>query len=304
VEGVTSTQLNVRAEPSTISNVLGILPANTKVEIIGKDAGEHWWQINYPQGQANDGKGWVTAQYVTTATKPDVPITGSAADLHQGNVAIVQQQINVRSGPGTDFTSLGTLSPQDVVGLTGRDANGAWLQIDFPNGPQGKGWVNAAFVQAKGVEHLPLITESGRIVGTGTPTSIPFTPTATLVPAWKDQDSPSNPIASVIFEADSTQTLIYHGDVSSPQGDTEDWITFEPDGSVVFASLACTGGNSLKIEMTQNQLPVSLELGCGDQMKPVPVKAGSHYLIHLQALPSNGNFQYIDYMLTIKRRPS
>jgi len=47
VEGMTSTQINVRAEPSTSSNVLGIIPANTKVEITGKDPGENWWQIHY-----------------------------------------------------------------------------------------------------------------------------------------------------------------------------------------------------------------------------------------------------------------
>src|SRR5215212_7994771 len=87
VEGMTSTQINVRAAPSTASNVLGIIPANTKVEITGKDPSEAWWQINSAQG------------------------------------------------------------------------------VD------GKGWVNAAFVQAQGVENLPIITETGLIVGTGTPTA-------------------------------------------------------------------------------------------------------------------------------------
>jgi len=163
VEGMTSTQINVRAEPSTAGEVLGIIPANTKVEITGKDPGESWWQINYPQGA--DGKGWVTAQFVTTATGPEVPTIGGAeADPNNGNVAVIQQQLNVRSGPGTDFSSLGTLNPQDVVRLTGKDPNGAWLQIEFAAGPDGKGWVNAAFVQAQGAGNLPIITEAGLVV--------------------------------------------------------------------------------------------------------------------------------------------
>ena len=305
VEGMTSTQVNVRAEPSTSSNVLGIIPANTKVEITGKDPGENWWQINYPQGA--DGKGWVTAQYITTTTTPQVPsIGGNELNPNHGNVAIVQQPINVRSGPGTDFNSLGTLNPQDVVGLIGKDANGVWLQISFPagRGPEGKGWVNAAFVQAQGVENLPIITETGLILGTGTPTGIPFTPTPTVVPAWDDQDSPDSPIASVIFEATGTQTLIYNGDLSSPQGDSEDWIAFKPFGSSVFASLECRGGSSLRIELTKNNLPTGLDLGCGDQMKQIVVEAGADYLIHLQTLPSSGNLQYTNYTLTIKMRPS
>ena len=61
-EGITSTQVNVRVEPSTASDVLGIIPADMRVEITGKDPGGNWWQINYPHPQAVDGKGWITAQ--------------------------------------------------------------------------------------------------------------------------------------------------------------------------------------------------------------------------------------------------
>jgi hypothetical protein len=123
------------------------------------------------------------------------------------------------------------------------------------------------------------------------------------VPAWDDHDSSSNPIASVIFEAKGIQMLIYNGDLSSPQGDSEDWIAFKSYSSIVFASLACTGSNSLEVEMIENNLPMSPDITCGDQMKQVPVKAGSNYLIHLRTLPATGNLQYTNYILTIKTRP-
>ena len=302
VKGVTSTQINVRVEPSTAANVLGMIPANTEVEITGKDPGENWWQINYPQGP--DGKGWVTAQYVTTATRPEVPtIGGGQAGPQSGNVAVVQQQLNVRSGPGTGFNSLGTLNPQDVVKLTGKDSNGAWLQIDFQAGPEGKGWVHAAFVQAQGVENLPIITETGLVVGTGTPTIIPLTATPTVVPAWADHDSPTTPIVSVIFEPTGTRSLIYNGDVSAPQGDSEDWIAFKPDGPFVFMSLACHGSDSIKIDMAENALPLSTSIRCGDQLKKTSVNPGSNYLVHVQATSSAGGLEYTSYILTIKTEP-
>ena len=38
-EGITSTQVNVRVEPSTASYVLGVIPADMRVEITGKDPG-------------------------------------------------------------------------------------------------------------------------------------------------------------------------------------------------------------------------------------------------------------------------
>ena len=304
VEGTSATQINVRAEPSTASNILGIIPANTKVEITGKDPGENWWEINYPQGQRSAGKGWVTAQYITTATNPDVPIIGGAAvDPNEGNAAVVQQQLNVRSGPGTDFNSLGVLNPRDVVRVTGKDQNGIWLQIDFDAGPEGKGWVNAASVQARGVENLPILTEAGVIVGTGTPTGIPFTPTPTVIPAWADNDSPGSPVASVVFEPIGSRTLIYNGDISAPEGDSQDWIAFTPYGKIIFAGLACGGNGSPKVEMTGNALSASTELTCGDQMKQIIVQPGLNYLIHLQVISSADDLQYINYILTIKTSP-
>ena len=303
-EGITSTQVNVRSEPSTASNVLGVIPADMRVEITGKDPGGNWWQINYPQPQAVDGKGWVTAQFVNTVNTPDVPTIGGGEDSPtDGNVAIIQQQLNVRSGPGTGFNSLGTLNPQDVVSLTGKDPNGAWLQIDFPAGPEGKGWVNAAFVQAQGAENLPIIAESGLVVGTGTPTVIPPTPTATVIPAREDGDSANRPLTSVIFESTGTQAFMYHGDLSSPQGDLEDWIAFKPYDRFVFASLECKGSDNIEIQLLENGLPVNTYIKCGAQMEELAVDAGSNYLIHLHAVPSAPSLQYTSYILTIKTRP-
>jgi len=301
VEGTASTQINVRAEPSTASNILGMIPADTKVEILGKDPGGNWYQINYSQGI--DGKGWVTAKYVTTATGTEVRVVGDGGtNPNNENVAIVQQQINVRSGPGTSFNSLGTLNAQDVVNLIGKDANGAWLQIEFPQGsrPDGKGWVNAAFVQAKGVENIPIITEAGEAIGTGTPTVILFTPTPTVIPAWSDNDSQNNPVASVAFEPLGTHTLIYSGDVSAPEGDSQDWIQFTSYNDSVFARFECNDHDNLGISLLQNGEPVSSELACDHLFKEIKVEPGAVYLIRLQVQQPSSGLQYIHYTITIK----
>lgn len=303
-EGITSTQVNVRIEPSTASTVLGVIPPDMRVEITGKDPGGNWWQILYPHPQAVEGKGWITAQYVSTITTPEVPIVGGAqAGPTGGNVAVIQEQINVRSGPGTGFNSLGTLNPQDVVNLTGKDPNGAWLQIDFAPGPAGKGWVNAAFVQAHGVENLPILAQSGLIIGTGTPTVIPPTPTPTVIPAWEDGDSADRPLTSVILEATGTQAFIYNGDLSAPQGDQEDWIAFSPYGRWILASLECKDNDALEVQLLENGSPVDTYMECGTQMQELAVVAGARYLIHLQADPSAPTLQYTSYVLTIKTRP-
>lgn len=215
--GTTSTQVNVRVEPSTSSEVVGIIPENTNVEIIGKDPGGNWWLIKYPQGgQAPEGEGWVTAEFVVTAGEPAVPVVGGAGVNPNGdNMAIIQQQLNVRSGPGTNFNAIGALNAQDVVTLTGKDAGGVWLQIAFAAGPDGKGWVNAAFAQAD-VSSLPIVSDAGQVIGTGAPenTAVPAEPT--VAPAALDNDSAVAPAVNITLTAGGMRSFQYSSDVSSP----------------------------------------------------------------------------------------
>ncbi len=301
VEGLASTQINVRAEPATVSNVLGVLPANTKVQIVGKDPGENWWQIIYPQGQGKDGKGWVTAKYVTTTGRPQVPVIGGDA-LHpnNGNSAVIQQKLNIRSGPGTDFNSIGTLNPQDVISLTGKDANGAWLQIDFTTGPAGKGWVNAAFVQAKDVDKLPIVTDSGTVLGTGTPVDTPPPASPTVVPAPIDNDSAQAPAIDVVFSATGTRSIQYTSDVSVPNGDTDDWLQFTPFTQTIRIDVLCTGNGLLSIEVLQNNQPVQ-KLVCGTNQM-VATTAGISYVLHVHAAVSS-DLQYTRYVLSVTSIP-
>lgn len=292
--GTTSTQLNVRTEPSTAGEVLGIIAANVTVQIVGQDPGGNWWQILYEAGA--EGKGWVTAQYVTTATRPEVPVIGGGGT---GPGAVVIQQLNVRSGPGTSFNSLGVLNAEDVVSLTGKNRDGTWLQIAFPSGPDGKGWVSAAFVKAQGVDVLPIVADTGEVVGTGTPMDTPPPPTPTIVPAPMDFDSADAPLKTILFERAGTQTLIYNGDVSAPDGDPADWIAFTTYNDYVFVSLQCAGNGSLRAEIAGS----GLTLACNEAEQAVPVTPGTPYLIHIEAVSTSGALQYVNYTLTIKARP-
>lgn len=305
VDGITSTQVNVRAEPSTASTVLGIIPQDMKVEIIGRDPGGNWWQILYPQGADPKGKGWVTAEFITTVSKPEVPtIGGSGTDSNSGTLGVIQQKINIRSGPGTEFDSIGTLNPGDAVKLTGKDANGAWLQIEFPAGagPEGKGWISAGFVQVNGVEDLPILTDAGLVVGTGTPTTIPLTPIPTIVPAWEDNDSPADPIMNVTFDPTGTQVSIYNGDVSAPEGDAQDWVQFTPYSQTILMDVSCKGSD-LDIEILQN----------GPAAQPMEViDCGSKLIVHVEpnqpikirfTAHSDGSLNYISYTLHLKTIP-
>jgi uncharacterized protein YraI len=302
VEGTTSTQINVRSAPSTVSNVLGILPANTKVQIVGKDPGESWWQIIYEQG--NEGKGWVTAQYVKTTSKPEVPIIGGGnSNPENAKSGVIQQKLNIRSGPGVSFNSIGTLNAQDIVNLTGKDANGAWLQIEFAAGPDGKGWVNAAFVQAKDVANLPIIGDSGQVVGTGTPVDTPPPPSPTVAPAPDDHDSAQAPAVNVTFSAGGTHSMQFSSDVSAPNGDKDDWLQFTPYTNTVTLKLDCNSNSQITLELLRNNQPVPSwkTPRCGERIA-IAVDPGTAYLIHVQAM-SSSSFNYSQYMISITSIP-
>jgi hypothetical protein len=118
-----------------------------------------------------------------------------------------------------------------------------------------------------------------------------------------DNDAAENPIAHVTFDPSGTRTVIYNGDVSTPEGDTQDWIGFTSFSTLVIASLECMGSNSLKVDILENNQPTSQTIVCGQQRKAVVVIQGASYLIHLQAMQSSKNLQYTNYTLTIKTSP-
>jgi len=284
--------------------VLGILPANTKVQIVGRDPGENWWQILYPQSEA--GTGWVTAQYVSTAGRPEVPIIGGAgSNPETANVAIIQQKLNIRSGPGTDFNSVGTLNPQDVVNLIGKDSKGVWLQIEFTAGPDGKGWINAGFAEAQNADKLPIVSDSGEVVGTGTPVDTPLPSTPTVVPAPIDNDSAQTPAINITFSATGTRSIQYTSDISSPTGDTDDWLLFTPYTKSARMELTCIGNSDLSTELMQNSQPIpnTGKLSCG-KSQIITTNAGSAYLLHIQVqATAHESLAYTQYTIKITSLP-
>jgi len=302
IEGITATQVNVRSDPSTASTLLGMIGSSTKVQIIGKDPSGNWVQIIFPQ--APNGKGWLTVQYVNVKFLDAIPVIGIATGSGSGQSGVIIQQVNVRSGPGTDFDTLGIMNPKDVVSLTGKDASGIWLQIQFTKGADGKGWVTAAYVQASGLETLPIVGQTGKIVGTGTPTSIPATVTPTLVAAPQDNDSAQAPAVVVTFSPSGARSLIYSSEVSTPNGDPEDWIQFTPYSIAAIASLACSGNGRLNVDLWQNGAHLQNwgSLAC-DESDQLSLSPGQPYLMHLIAIPKGGELEIVQYTISIYTTP-
>jgi uncharacterized protein YraI len=217
---------------------------------------------------------------------------------------VIIQQVNVRSGPGTGFNTLGILNPKDVVTLTGKDPNAVWLQIQFANGPDGKGWVTAAYVQAAGVGNLPIIGGTGLVLGTGTATIVPLTVTSTVIAAPQDNDSSSSPAVNITFSPSGARTLIYSSDISTPEGDSQDWIQFTPYSASVSASLSCLGNGGLDVELLKNGTFVNNwgSLACGET-KQLTLSSGLPYQLHFSAIPQGSKLVSVHYVVSIETIP-
>jgi len=174
-KGPPKTQINVRARAGCQPASLGLLNFLSKLQIIGKGCQRKWWQIIYPD--APSGVGWVTAAYVEF--KGDAIRSGGGRGhphhprrRHEMSREIPgrpprahlrrpygrhHKQINVRAGPATANDSLGLLEANTTVTLTGRNEINTWVLIDFPAGPDGKGWVAALYLKDPNLERPALL---------------------------------------------------------------------------------------------------------------------------------------------------
>jgi uncharacterized protein YraI len=66
-------------------------------------------------------------------------------------------ELNVRSGPGTSYPSLGLIPGSQAVQVVSKSSDGSWLQILYPLAPAGSGWVDAQYVTL-GSGAVPTIT--------------------------------------------------------------------------------------------------------------------------------------------------
>lgn len=88
------------------------------------------------------------ASGVAHAQQPTVAVP-TVTGTPEGAYVIVdtsQDQVNVRSGPGTDFPAVGVLVGGEKAGAEGRSAAGLWIQIVYPSVEGGLAWVYSPLV--------------------------------------------------------------------------------------------------------------------------------------------------------------
>lgn len=292
IEGTTNTQVNVRAETNTASQSYGVILAFSPVQVLGKDATGTWYRILYADSPT--GAGWVRADYIQINASAEIQVTELGTGSGSGVTGLVISGINVRSGPGTDFESLGVLTPKDVVLVTGKASSGVWMEIAFSSSPNGKGWVSSEFLQVSNADALPVVGVDTAV--TESPASGTDQPTAPIgsnsTTAMPDDDSKDSPTAQGVISPSALRAIQVEGDVSAPEGDTEDWVAFSTSGAKVAAQVVCDGaGIQLSLWESGNMLETATLL-CGSS-QIFEVKPNQNYQIQITTPPTNGYTKYV-----------
>ncbi len=173
IPGVMRANANVRGVPAkSKAHDLGGLLMDQAVKVIGRNAAATWLYILYADSPT--GTGWVTMKAITLNgemgllpivifpngeegeslmlppflfTVTGTPLPPSTPPADWSKFGTLTQPANVRIGPSVGFLTIGVLQPGQIVTFRGRIAENIWVQIDYPSGPEGHGWILAELVQ-------------------------------------------------------------------------------------------------------------------------------------------------------------
>ena len=129
---ITASSLNVRSEAKTDSRVIGSVKKEDTYEVLSQK--EQWYKIKLEDGQ----KGWIASWYAKPInTRKDKNVHTVKGDT----ITITQDNINIRTGPGTHHPITKRASRGDTYPFIGMDKD--WAEIQLSDGSTGfiAGWL-------------------------------------------------------------------------------------------------------------------------------------------------------------------
>ena len=328
-------QVNVRKEPNLESEILGLLNFGSEVLVIGRNEQGDWLAINH----LNDDEtfGWIKAEFVSISEDliGDLHIINPTASIKTGNsntaspsiqntplpnTATTTAELNVRSGPASTFSLLGTIPANTTVNLTGKSQTEIWTRIEFPNSPEYFGWVASKYLTGGNFAVLPYYGDDGNLIGAseslGSDSSKPNNPILiTLTPGLSGEFSPAlldndlfdQPGANIRMGPVDYREFQFRNSVSTPSGDSEDFIKVTPfttDGSpaTITTRLDCVGngGVTLSLFREKSQVWEPITLTCGVYDYLIKAESGKSIVIRIISDGSVGEIRLVEYSLEMR----
>jgi uncharacterized protein YraI len=165
---VSAWKLNVRLGPGTGYPIVTTVSYRELLGLTGRTYDSSWLRIRRDEGQ----QGWVSAYYmvVSAAHLSAVPIvdgTQPSPEPPSSEITgyVTAYRLNVRSGPGADYSPISMLREGQMLTLVGRNTSTTWLQVNLPGGSQG--WASAHYIGS------PYMLEALPITGGAVPNPQP-----------------------------------------------------------------------------------------------------------------------------------
>ena len=145
---VTGSTVNVRSGPGTGYSKIGSVNKGTTVEVL--ETKNSWHKIKL----SKISSGWVVGTYLAVSDKKSTggtsPKLGSVPNYSK-TVSVIKPNINVRSGPGTNYSKVASINKGQQFGVI--KESGGWYNISLGSGKTGwiAGWLVTVKTQNKPV---------------------------------------------------------------------------------------------------------------------------------------------------------
>lgn len=162
---VNSDLVNLRSYPSLAGEIVGQAKQGEQFEILAVSNDGLWVQVCCPLGSSEATRqSWVSMEFMVLepAWAQSAVATSATSTQSEANAPMVvaaQSKIvpglsgtvnspfvNLRYGPDTTYPTVGQVSEQTKVTITGRNATGTWWQICCPPGAPQVSWISAEFI--------------------------------------------------------------------------------------------------------------------------------------------------------------
>ena len=145
-----TTNVNVRSGPGNSYSVLTVMKSGTTTSSLGTSG--NWTKVT-----VNGKTGYVYNKYLTSGSNaPSTPTTSTSKTVY-----VTASALNVRSGAGTSYSVIGSLSKGKAASVVGTSGN--WYKIKYGSG---YGYISASYTSAKApsssTSNTPPTTSSGK----------------------------------------------------------------------------------------------------------------------------------------------
>ncbi|PAV31500.1 N-acetylmuramoyl-L-alanine amidase [Virgibacillus profundi] len=148
--------LNVRAEPANNSSIIGLLSEGDQVVVFQEKYG--WVQTYYGGEEA-----WIAKHHLVPVSITEKS-SHSVSQAASGKITVSARSVNVRSGPGTDYSIIGSTYSGDTYNLV--ESSGEWHKVSLANGSTG--WIAGWLTNSSDTEEVPSNTNSDNVVNVPT----------------------------------------------------------------------------------------------------------------------------------------